>query len=233
MNKDQKIALVTGANRGIGKEIAKQLAEKGITTLFSARSQKKAEDAASEISDKNIIPLKLDVNDQNSIAYVRDWIKREYGKLDILINNAGINYDTWHNASNADIENIKETFDTNFFAVIETTQILMPMLSKARHARIINMSSSAGALNGMGGGTPGYSASKAALNVFTIKLSEEIQEKGFSVNSVCPGWVRTDMGGPNADLSVEEGADTAVWLATEAPESLTGKFMKERKERSW
>lgn len=233
MNKDQKIALVTGANRGIGKEIAKQLAAKNVITLLSARSQKKAEEAASEISDKNIIPLKLDVNDQNSIAYVRDWIKREYGKLDILINNAGINYDTYHDASNAEINNIKETFDTNFFAVIETTQILMPMLVKARHARIINMSSSAGALNGMGGGTPGYSASKAALNVFTIKLSEEIKGKGFSVNSVCPGWVRTDMGGPNADLSVEEGADTAVWLATEAPESLTGKFMKERKERSW
>jgi len=231
MNK--KLAVVTGANKGIGKEIVRQLAEKGMHVILTSRNFDRGTLALRDLDNESIRYHQLDVTSQNSIAGLHDYIKREFGSLDVLVNNAGINYDTWHTALGADLDNVRETFETNFFGAWQTIQILLPMLTKSKSARVINVSSGAGALNDMGAGTPGYSASKAALNVLTIKMAAELIKNKISINSVCPGWVRTEMGGATAPRSVEEGAETIVWLATEADHSLTGKFFRDKQEISW
>lgn len=228
-----KTILVTGANKGIGKEICRQLANKGHNVILTARNEEAGRKTLQELNNKNLRFRQMDISDKNSIASVRDHIKREFGSLDVLINNAGINYDTWHSASDADLENVRETLETNLFGAWHTVQILLPMLKKGKDKRIINVSSGAGSLYDMSGSTPGYSVSKAGLNVLTIKLADELKEEGISVNSVCPGWVRTNMGGDSAPRSVEEGASGIVWLAVEASHDLTGKFFRDGEEIRW
>jgi len=224
----EKIALVTGANRGIGFEVCRQLAEKGIKVILSARNEETGKIAAGKL---NVIFHQLDVTNEVSIEKIKDFIEKKFGKLEILINTAGIMIDYDIQGLNADIEKVKKTFDTNTLGPLRLCKSLIPLLKKGDNGRIINFSSGMGALNDMNGNAPAYRISKTALNAVTKILASELPEN-IKVNSMCPGWVRTDMGGPNATKSVKEGADTAVWLAT-ASNVPTGKFFRDRKEIEW
>ena len=228
------IALVTGANKGIGREVARQLAMKGNTVFLGSRSIEKGNAAKKQIGNtENLHVIQLDVTNEVSIIAAYDTIVSKHGKLDILVNNAGINYDTWHNVSNADLNNVKETLDTNLFGAWKMIQTFLPLMKEKGYGRIVNVSSGAGAINGMSSGTPGYSISKAALNILTIQLRQSIFHEDILINSVCPGWVRTDMGGSGASRSVTQGAETIIW-ATELPKGgLNGKFFRDKKEISF
>lgn len=225
------IALVTGANRGIGLEVVRQLAALGHTVLLTARDKAKGLAAQATLSHRERIHAhQLDVTDSQSVAKVREYVLTEFGRLDILINNAGINYDTWHHVLDADLENVHETLETNLFGAWAITQAFVPSMQQQGYGRIVNVSSGAGAIQGMGGGTPGYSISKAALNVLTIKTAAQLRGNAVLVNAVCPGWVRTDMGGAGASRSVSKGAETIIWAATLDKRGPSGKFFRDKKE---
>lgn len=227
-----KIALVTGGNRGIGKEIVRQLAAKGLRVFLAARDAKTGSEVASSIKG-DVGLLVLDVSDDQSIALAAENFAKESDRLDVLINNAGIYPDEGFDILTAPRELFTKTFQTNTFGVIRVVQAFLPFLTRAERARIINLSSGYGELDGLSANVPSYCLSKLTLNGVTIMLDQALGKRGIAVNSVCPGWVRTDMGGPNASLSVEEGADTSVWLATDAPHSLSGKFFRARREINW
>jgi len=228
----RKIALVTGGNRGIGKEIVRQLAAKGLRVVLSARDPKAGAQAASTIKG-DIEFLALDVVNDHSIAEAAENFGKQSDRLDVLVNNAAIYPDEGFNILTVPREVLVKTFQTNTFGSLRVIQAFLPLLSRADKARIINLSSGYGELGGLSSNVPSYCLSKLTLNGATIMLDQELRSRGIAVNSVCPGWVRTDMGGPNATSSVEEGADTAVWLATDAPHSLSGKFFRQRREISW
>jgi NAD(P)-dependent dehydrogenase (short-subunit alcohol dehydrogenase family) len=227
-----KIALVTGGNRGIGKEIVRQLATKGLRVFLTGRDFEAGARVASAING-DVDFLLLDVADDRSIVQAAEAFGKRSDRLDVLVNNAGIYPDEGFNILTIPRELIVNTFQTNTFGVISVIQAFLPFLSHADQARIINLSSGYGELGGLSSDVPSYCLSKLALNGVTIIFDQALRKIGISVNSVCPGWVRTDMGGPNATTSVEDGADTAVWLATDAPHSLSGKFFRRRREISW
>lgn len=227
-----KIALVTGGNRGIGNEIARQLAIKGFRVVLTARDHKAGTKAASSIKG-DVGFLALDVADDESITHAAESFGKESDRLDVLINNAGVYPDEGVDILTVPRELLAKTFQTNTFGAIRVIQAFLPFLSRADQARIINLSSGYGELDGLSSSVPSYCLSKLTLNGATIMFDEALRRRGIAVNSVCPGWVRTDMGGPNASLSVEEGADTTLWLASEAPHSLSGKFFRQRREISW
>jgi NAD(P)-dependent dehydrogenase (short-subunit alcohol dehydrogenase family) len=225
------IAIVTGANKGIGQEVARQLAESGHTVYLGSRSLERGQKACAALGNpENLKVIELDVSHPESVAEAARRIESEEGRLDILVNNAGINYDTWQSASDADLENVRETIETNLFGAWSMIQAFLPLMQKNGFGRIVNVSSGSGAITGMGGGTPGYSISKTALNVLTIKIAAEIHSQDILVNSGCPGWVRTDMGGSSASRSVAEGADTIVWAAQLPKGGPSGKFFRDRSE---
>jgi len=224
-----KTAVITGANRGIGKEIARQLAQKSFQIILTARDLVKAEQAANEIGG-DIIPMQLDVADDQSAKAFGTALAEKVDYVDVLINNAGIIGSK--PLLDFDLEEIRAVMETNFFGVLRATKEVMPLLRKSKEGRIINISSGMGELASLIGGYAGYRLSKVGLNGFTILLANELRSTPIRVNAVCPGWVRTDMGGAGASLSVEEGADTAVWLSTE-PSIPTGKFLRNRREIPW
>jgi NAD(P)-dependent dehydrogenase (short-subunit alcohol dehydrogenase family) len=227
-----KIALVTGGNRGIGKEIVRQLAAKGLRVILTARDPKAGAQAASAIKG-GVEFLALDVADDASITLAAKDFANLSDRLDVLVNNAAIYPDEGIDILTASRELLTKTFQTNTFGAIRMVQAFLPYLARADHPRIINLSSGYGELDGLSANVPSYCLSKLTLNGATIMFDQALRNLDISVNSVCPGWVRTDMGGPNATKSVEEGADTTVWLATDAPHSLSGKFFRERQEISW
>jgi NAD(P)-dependent dehydrogenase (short-subunit alcohol dehydrogenase family) len=229
---ETKTILVTGANRGIGLEIVRQLASKGAKIFLSARNAESARKAAAAIAGQ-VQFLELDVSNDQSIERAAGEFAKVSTHLDVLINNAGIYPDAGFNILTIPRKQLVETFQTNTFGVVRVTQAFLPYLKKAGRARVINLSSGYGEIGGLTADVPSYCLSKLGLNGITIMLHQVLFPQGISVNSVCPGWVRTDMGGPGASRSVEEGADTAVWLATEAPESLSGKPFRDRKETTW
>ena len=190
------IALVTGANRGIGREVARQLAEeKGHEVILTARDEAKAREAAEAI-DGEVRPLQLDVSDPASVEAAAAAVSEDPGRLDVLVNNAGIGADFGVAGAEPDFDKIQETLDTNFFGAYRLTAALLPLLRQSEHPRIVNVSSGMGGVAEMGGWSPGYRVSKAALNAMTRILSTELEGDGFIVNSACPGFVKTDMGGP-------------------------------------
>lgn len=235
MTDQNSIALVTGANRGIGREVARQLAANGFTVILTARSPEKAEKATSELKtkDSDIHPFQLDSADEQSIRKAADFVEKEFGRLDVLVNNAAINYDTWQTTTEADLDVVRETLDTNLLGPWRVSQEFIPLMKKNRYGRIVNVSSESGSLSSMGGGTPAYGVSKAALNALTVKLAGELKKFGILVNSVCPGWVRTDMGGRAAPRSVEKGAKGIVWAATLPDDGPTGQFFRDGKPLRW
>jgi len=229
---ETKTILVTGANRGIGLEIVRQLASKGAKVFLSARNAEAGRKAVKAIAEQ-VEFLELDVSSDQSI----EQAAREFGKvsprLDVLINNAGIYPDAGVNVLTISRQQLVETFQTNTFGVVRVTQAFLAYLKKAGPARVINLSSGYGEIGGLTAEVPSYCLSKLGLNGVTIMLHQALHSQGISVNSVCPGWVRTDMGGPGASRSVEEGADTAVWLALEASGNLSGKPFRDRRETTW
>jgi NAD(P)-dependent dehydrogenase (short-subunit alcohol dehydrogenase family) len=231
-----RVAVVTGGNKGIGLEICRQLAAKGLRVVLTARDEKKGLAAAKTLSkaggEVGFHPL--DVADAGQVAELARWVERELGGVDVLVNNAGILIDG-RSASvlSVDPEVFHETLATNFFGPLRLAQALAPGMVKRRYGRIVNLSSGLGQLGEMGDGTPAYRTSKAALNTLTRMLAAATRGSGVLVNSMCPGWVRTDMGGPNASRSVEQGADTATWLATLPDDGPTGGFFRDRKPIAW
>ncbi|MGB3589860.1 MAG: SDR family oxidoreductase [Tunicatimonas sp.] len=230
---NSKIALVTGANRGIGREVCSQLAKAGHQVILTSRDEEKGKKVVEELKSDLISYHPLDVTDDDSVAQLQSYIETNYGRLDILVNNAGINYDTWQNAEQADLQSVQKTLNTNLLGPWRVSQAFIPLMRKNGYGRIVNVSSGAGALNGMGGGTPAYSVSKASLNVLTIKLAADLQNTGILVNSVGPGWVRTDMGGKEAPRDVTEGAEGVVWAATLPDDGPTGGFFRDGKLIEW
>lgn len=234
-SQSQRIALITGSNRGIGLETAQQLAKRGFHVVIAARDEAGAQQAIKTIQTDGgrATYLQLDVSSSSSVHTAASRFAEISDHLDVLINNAGIYPDKGLNILTVSRERMVETLQTNTFGQLEVTQAFLPYLRQANAARVINVSSGYGQLEGLSAGVPSYCLSKLALNGLTIMLAESLQADRIAVNSMCPGWVRTDMGGPDASRSVEEGADTAVWLADEAPHELTGKMFRDRQEISW
>lgn len=226
----RKYALVTGGNKGIGFAICQGLLAAEFDVILAARSIENATTAIEKLQSDNVHPLVLDVSDDDSIERAAQEYGENFTHLDVLINNAGIYPDDDINILSVDRELLDRSMNTNTFGAIRTTQAFLPHLSKAAAARVINMSSGLGALDGMSTDTPSYSLSKLALNGATILLATALKSQKIAVYSMCPGWVRTDMGGANASRSPEQGADTAIWLATDADPDLSGKFFRDRKQ---
>jgi NAD(P)-dependent dehydrogenase (short-subunit alcohol dehydrogenase family) len=230
------VALVSGSNRGIGREIARQLAELGHHVIVTARDTAAAERAAEEIASGGRLssqPEQLDVTDPQSVGRLGERIQSEPGRLDALVNNAGTMGQVANNAADAPLDDAHLTMETNLFGAWRLTQAMLPLLRRSDGGRIVNVSSGAGQLSDMNGGYPGYRISKTALNALTRVLSSEAAGSRILVNSMCPGWVRTEMGGSAAPRSVAEGADTAVWLATLADDGPSGGFFRNREPIPW
>jgi len=225
------VALVTGANRGIGREVARQLAGRGYEVLLSARDGEKARTAAEELTRSTggaLVPLKLDVSDPQSISAAAERVRAEPGRLDVLVNNAGIGSDFGVSGAEPDFGAIQAALETNFYGAYRLTVELLGLLRESAHPRIVNVSSGMGGISEMGGWSPGYRVSKAALNAMTRILATELKDAGFRVNSACPGFVNTDMGGPmGATKPVEDGAAGIVWLATLPDDGPTGGFFRD------
>ena len=221
------IALVTGANRGIGRETARQLAERGYEVIVSARDEAKAREAAEAIGGR---PLELDVSDSGSIDRAAAAVADDPGALDVLVNNAGVGTDWGVAGAEPDFDAIQRALDTNFFGAYRLTVALLPLLRQSGHPRVVNVSSGMGGVAEMGGWSPGYRVSKAALNAMTRILSTELEEAGVKVNSACPGFVATDMGSQfGAKKTVEDGASGIVWLATLPDDGPSGGFFRDGK----
>jgi NAD(P)-dependent dehydrogenase (short-subunit alcohol dehydrogenase family) len=228
-----KTVLITGANRGIGFETARQLAARGFHVIIGARSGQAGEKALRDLQAFGKASLLVvDVSSSKAIASAASKFGVN-GQLDVLINNAGIYPDEGISILTVSREQLATTFQTNTFGPVEMAQAFLPYLKKSPAARVVNISSGYGQLDGLSASVPSYCLSKLALNGVTIMLAQALKEHGIAVNSMCPGWVRTNMGGSTAPRSVEQGADTAVWLAAEADHKLTGKFFRDRKEIPW
>ncbi len=229
----RKIALVTGANKGIGFEVARQLAARGFHVLIGARDVKAGRAARDKISrDGSATFVQIDISDPESIARAADEVSGQCDHLDVLVNNAGILLEEDRGAVAITREIFEATLRTNTLGPWLVAKGFVPLLKKSDAPRIVNVSSGGGQLeNGADGWAPAYCVSKTALNGVTAQLAAALPN--FAVNSVCPGWVRTEMGGENATRSVQEGASGIVWLAAEAPQELSGKFVKDRKVIPW
>jgi len=224
-----QIALVTGANKGIGFEVARQLAAKGWRVFLGARKERAGREAAEKIGGRF---LKMDVADAASIRSAAEEFSREADHLDVLFNNAGIIAEGDEEILRTTPEQWNETMRTNALGPLLVSQAFLPLLKKSQRPRIVNVSSGGGQLDGGADGwAPAYCISKTALNSVTVQLAAALPK--LAVNCVCPGWVRTDMGGPNARESVADAAVDLVWLAVDAPQNLTGKFLRHRKEIPW
>ncbi|MEM9512844.1 MAG: SDR family NAD(P)-dependent oxidoreductase [Cyanobacteria bacterium P01_E01_bin.48] len=224
-----KRVLVTGGNRGIGFAIASGLLELGCEVIISARSLDRAKQAA-ELLPEAAIPIALDTSDDRTIEHAAETLGQSFDRLDVLINNAGVYPDENINILTISREVLDVGMQINTFGTIRLIQACLPLLEKSQDARIINVSSGMGALDGLTTTAPSYCLSKLALNGTTLMLAQSLSSKGIVVNAMCPGWVKTDMGGASAPRSPEQGADTAIWLATEAPRAKTGKFWRDREE---
>jgi len=229
---NRRIALVSGANRGIGREIVRQLAERGMVAILGSRDEEKGRAAAEEI-DGDVRVRQLDVTDEKGIQNLARDVEEEFGRLDVLVNNAGVSMDGGQRGVDADLDVVRETLEMNLFGAWRLCEAFVPLMQRNRYGRIVNVSSGMGALNDMGGGSPAYRVSKTSLNALTRILASELRGTGILVNSVCPGWVQTDMGGSGASRTVEEGVDTPVWAATLPNNGPTGGFFRDRRPIPW
>jgi NAD(P)-dependent dehydrogenase (short-subunit alcohol dehydrogenase family) len=238
-----RIALVTGANRGLGFEISRQLGLKGITVIAGTRQGADGVNTVDRLKNEGIDAhsVILDVTAPSTVEALPRLLNVQFGRLDILVNNAGVLIDAGIPPSELDDEILRATFATNVFGVFVVTRALLPLIRKSSFGRIVNMSSSLGSLASIGDPNspyyqvvcPAYQASKAALNALTVVFAKELKDTAIKVNSACPGWVRTGLGTERAPLSVEEGADTPVWLATLPADGPTGGFFNSRKPAPW
>ena len=231
---ESRTALVTGANKGIGYEVARQLARRGFHVFLGARNRDAGRKAADEIvkAGGKATFLEIDIADNGSVTAAAREFAKIADQLDVLVNNAGIMVDGDDAILKISDELFRKTIETNTLGPLRVTRAFVPLLAKSKAPRVINVSSGGGQLTGGADGwSPAYCISKTALNGVTSQLAAALPK--FAVNSVCPGWVRTDMGGSNATRSVAEGASGIVWLASEAPQNETGKFWRDRKVIPW
>lgn len=239
-----KIALITGANKGIGLETARQLGKEGITVLIGARDAARGQQAVQSLKKEGIDARfqSIDVGDERSIKAAAGAVERDFGRLDILVNNAGVAfYSADGPGSQVSTETLRKIFDINFFGLIATTQAFLPLLKKSDAGRIVNLSSILGSLaEHADPNSPiypmkvvAYDASKAAVNMFTNHLAHELKGTAIKVNAAHPGWVKTDLGGPEAPMETVDGAKTSVWLATLPSDGPTGGFYHMRTHLRW
>ena len=240
MSNSDQIAVVTGANRGLGLETCRQLAQRGISVVLTSRSEDKGQAAAEQLQQAglNIRFHQLDVADEGSLQALADFIAQEYGRLDILVNCAGIFSDPYDPVDpapasifHADIDTIRGSLETNTYGALRAAQLLIPLM-KGR-GNVVNVSSGMGQLSDMNGCCPAYRLSKAAMNAVTRIFADELKDTKIKINSVCPGWVRTEMGGPNAERTVEEGAEGIVWAACLAEDGPSGGFFRDGQPIPW
>jgi NAD(P)-dependent dehydrogenase (short-subunit alcohol dehydrogenase family) len=227
-----RIALVSGGNRGIGLEVCRQLAERGYTVVMGSRDDKQGRAAAAGLPD-GVVVRQLDVADPGSVELLSRSIEEEFGRLDILVNNAAISNDEGQSGADADLDRVKAALEANLFGAWRLCEMAIPLMRRNSYGRIVNVSTGLAALEDMGGGSPGYRVSKTALNALTRILASELRRSGILVNAVNPGWVQTDMGGSGATRSVEEGAEALVWAATLPNSGPTGGFFQDRRPLPW
>jgi NAD(P)-dependent dehydrogenase (short-subunit alcohol dehydrogenase family) len=225
------IILITGATRGIGFAAAKQFVARGVSVIITSRELRRAETAARQVGGATEA-IQLDITDDSSVHDAAELIRRRRGQLDVLVNNAAVLLDNSESLANLKPETLRDTLETNLIGTFRVSLAMLSLLEQSAAPRIINVSSGAGQLDGEPQPwAPAYSISKTALNMLTQQLTAAFPK--VMINSMCPGWCRTEMGGPNAPLSAEEGADTMVWLALDAPHSQCGSFVKQRKVIPW
>lgn len=238
MSVTKRIAVVTGANQGIGFEVCRQLAKKGFLVVLTSRNEAKGKAAVQQLQAEGLeaIHYPLDVTSSQSIEQLANFIREKFDQLDVLVNNAGVLLDYSEDSDgsvfNVKLDTLRKTMETNVYGPLLLYQALIPFM-KHNYGRVVNVSSGAGQLSDMGSGYPSYRLSKTALNALTRILADELKGTNILVNSVCPGWVKTDMGGSNAPRTPEQGADTIVWLATLPDGGPTGGFFRDRKPIDW
>jgi NAD(P)-dependent dehydrogenase (short-subunit alcohol dehydrogenase family) len=230
-----RVALVTGANRGIGLEVSRQLAEKGLRVVLAGRDGRGIDDAVRQLRGQKLdaTGTVMDVSDETSVRAAARQIMTDVGGVDVLVNNAAVLIAENRDIMATTLDDFRKTFDTNVFGVHAVCQAFVPAMITQRYGRVVNVSSGAGQLSSMGTYAPAYSISKAALNALTIQLAAAVRGTGVLVNCVNPGWVRTRMGGSSAPRSVQDGADTIVWAATLPADGPTGGFFSDRRRTPW
>jgi NAD(P)-dependent dehydrogenase (short-subunit alcohol dehydrogenase family) len=229
MADDGRVVVVTGGNRGLGREIARQCAERGDTVVLGSRNLDAGRLAAREIG---AVPLALDVTDPDGLAAAAKEVDRAIGRVDVLVNNAAVHYDTDQTAVDVDLAVVRDAIETNVLGAWQTTLAFLPLLRRSAHPRVVMVSSEGGSLASMGGGTPAYSVSKAALNALTRVLSGDLRRDGVLVNAVCPGWTATDMGG-GGGRPVAEGARSVMWAVDLLDGGPTGTFTRDGHPLRW
>jgi NAD(P)-dependent dehydrogenase (short-subunit alcohol dehydrogenase family) len=230
MNSD-RVVIVTGGNRGLGREVARQCAARGDTVLLGARDLAAGERAARELRGQ-VRAVRLDVTDPDGLAALAKDVAATEGRVDVLVNNAAVHYDTWQTSATADLAVVREALETNVLGAWQTTLAFLPLLRRSAHPRIVMVSSEGGSLASMGGGTPAYNVSKAALNALTRTLAGDLRRDRVLVNAVCPGWVATDMGGPGG-RPVAEGA-ASIMYAVDLPDGgPTSTFTRDGRPVPW
>ena len=234
MSEERGLALVTGANRGIGLEVVRQLAQEGFSAILGARDLDKGNTAAAGLRDQGLdVEVRaVDVADASSVAELGRGLADDFGRLDVLINNAAIHYDTWQSGVDANLGVVREALETNLIGAWQTAQACLPLLRRSPHGRLVNVSSGSGSLAGMRAGTPAYSVSKAALNAMSRILAAELSDDGVLVNAVCPGWVATDMGG-SGGRPVEKGAASVMWAVLLDDDGPSGGFFRDGRPLDW
>lgn len=232
---ERRVALVTGANRGIGLETGRQLLAKGLTVVFSGRNEDALKRVIASLGPdaRRASAVRMDVADPSSVEQARREVIERHGRVDVLVNNAAVLLYESEDVLSIPADAYRQTFETNVYGAIEVCRAFVPEMARRGYGRVVNVSSKAGQLSSMKTYAPAYSMSKAALNAFTRILGHTYRDRGVLVNAVNPGWVRTDMGGPSALRSVEEGADTIVWLATLPADGPTGGFFSDRRPIEW
>jgi NAD(P)-dependent dehydrogenase (short-subunit alcohol dehydrogenase family) len=232
---EEKIALVTGGNRGIGLEICRQLSRLGVYVVLGSRNSSQGVAAARELvsGGGKVEACALDVSNAESTRECMASIRKQFGRLDILVNNAGIMDEEDDSDTDTELRILRDAMETNVYGPLLLSRLAIPIMKSRRYGRIVNLSSSMGSLAEMGAGYTGYRMSKAGINVLTRVLAAETQGMGILVNSVDPGWVQTAMGGRGANRTVEKGAETPVWLATLPDNGPTGGFFRDKKSLAW
>lgn len=233
---DKRVAVVTGGNRGIGFAICRQLALRGLRVILTSRDAGRGEQACRKLVEDgaDVVFHSLDVDNDDSVAELARYLEKGPGRVDVLVNNAGIMIDPPGNGVlQTSLETFRRTLETNFFGPLRMCQAVVPLMHRGHYGRIVNLSSGLGQLDQMGDGTAAYRASKAALNALTRMVATAVTGEDILVNSMCPGWVRTDIGGPNAPRDAEKGAETAVWLAMLPHGGPTGGFFRDKTPIAW
>ncbi|HET7618644.1 MAG TPA: SDR family NAD(P)-dependent oxidoreductase [Gemmatimonadaceae bacterium] len=235
METQRRIALVTGANRGMGLETARQLLRRGLRVVLTGRDEDATERARLALGDpgRDAISVRMDVTDAASIDAAKRSIERQLGPVDVVVNNAAVLLNEHDEVLSIPLEAFRTTLDTNLLGAIEVCRAFVPSMIDRGYGRVVNVSSGAGQMSRLSTYAPAYSISKVALNAFTRILADTYRESGILVNAVDPGWVRTDMGGSGAPRSIERGVETTVWLATLDDDGPTGGFFKDRRQIEW